>query len=451
MKIGVVGTGYVGAVQGAGMAHLGHEVVSVDIDPVKIEQLQKGIAPIHEPGLSELIESGIAANRLIYTTDYGALALHEVEAVFLCLPTPPNEDGSADLTYLLSAAESIAGVMKTDTVLVNKSTVPTGSAEKVAAHVAPFTQDGVTLHVASNPEFLREGSAVADFLEPSSIIIGTDSAHALSVMRNVYASFDKDILFETDPRTAELIKYGRNGFRSVKITFMNNMTEVAHQVGANIDDLMHAMTMDPVVGEHFVSPGPGWGGSCFPKDSRALLATAQTAGVPFEQLERTMVDNERHKGRVVEQILTHFGKDIMGKKIAVLGAAFKANTDDIRESPAIHIIQLLAGHGAEVTVYDPQAMENAQKYLAKLESVSFADSALIAAKDADSIVIATEWPEFSAIEIAQYAEIMRDRVIFDARNLFDPKDDSTDGPVADMRKHGFTYKSFGRQDLTPNE
>lgn len=448
MKLGVVGTGYVGAVQSAGLAKLGHEIVSVDIDQKKIDQLQKGIAPIHETGLTELIEDGIALQRLTYTTDYGALALHEVEAIFLCLPTPPNEDGSADLTYLLSAAESIAKVMKTDTVLVNKSTVPTGSAEKVAAHVAPLAKKGVTLHVASNPEFLREGSAVADFLEPNAIILGADTEYALSILRSVYASFDKDILFETDPRTAELIKYGRNGFRAAKITFMNNLTEVAHQVGANIDDLMRAMTMDPVVGNHFVSPGPGWGGSCFPKDSRALLATAQHAGVPFEQLERTMIDNERHKGRVVGQVLEHFNHDLTDKKIAVLGAAFKANTDDIRESPAIHIIKSLAEHGAQVAVYDPQANDNARKYLEGIQNIVFADSVLQAAQDTEGLVIATEWPEFSSVEIPELAQIMSNRIIFDARNLFDPYDDSDEGPVADMRKHKFTYKSFGRRDLT---
>lgn len=450
VKIGVVGTGYVGAVQGAILAHLGHEVVSLDIDTDKIKLLRQGISPIYEPGLSELIQQGISNKRLVYTTDYDALSDERVEVIFLCLPTPPNEDGSADLRYILSAAKSITEVMKSDTVLVNKSTVPAGSAEKVASHIKSAIRDGVTIHIASNPEFLREGTAVKDFLEPDSIIIGTDSKHALTILRKVYASFEPGILFETDIRTAELIKYGRNGFRALKISFINNLAEVASELMADIDDLVRAMSMDPVVGSYFINPGPGWGGSCFPKDTRALLATSESVGVRFGQLRETLIDNERHKKRVFTQVQDHYSGKLTNKQFAVWGAAFKANTDDIRESPAIDIINELLKAGSKVVVYDPKAMENVKKLYQGNSSIIFADSLYMTVKNSNGIIIATEWPEFSSTDFKELGKNMKDKVVFDARNIFNIKDMTNESSVNEMIKNGFVYKSFGRRTLSPN-
>ena len=432
MKITVVGSGYVGLVTGTCLAEVGNDVICVDIDAQKIEKMQQGIIPIYEPQLEEYFKRNIEKNRLHFTTSL-AEGLEQSELIFLALPTPPDEDGSADLSYVLAVANEIGKQIKDYKVIINKSTVPVTTADKVRAAIAQHTS--VDFDVVSNPEFLREGLAVEDFMRPDRIVIGSQSERAIAKMIQLYKPFveDESQIVVMDERSAELTKYAANSFLAMKITFMNEIANICERTGANIDHIKAGIGKDPRIGSQFLNAGIGVGGSCFPKDMKALIQTAKEYDYDFRILKSVNAVNDEQKVSLVPKILTYFNQDIKGKKIALWGLAFKPNTDDIREASSLYIIDELLKLGANVVAYDPEAMPNVRQKLG--DSIEFADSAITTLENADALVICTEWSEFKNADFKLIKNTLKSPAIFDGRNIFD---------VEDMKEFGFDYFSVGR-------
>lgn len=434
MKISVVGTGYVGLVTGACFAELGHDVICVDNDAQKVARMQAGDVPIYEPGLDDVVARATASGRLRFTTELAASAAAKV--VFLALPTPPGEDGSADLSYILGVAGKLGPLLRHYTVVVDKSTVPVGTAQKVRARIAKGAKH--PFDVVSNPEFLREGFAVRDFMEPDRIVVGTHSAKARAVMAGLYAPIAGDEgcrLLCMDEASAELTKYAANSFLAMKISFMNEIANLCERVGADVDAVRLGVGSDERIGHRFLFPGIGYGGSCFPKDVQALLCTANEQAYDFGLLEAVIKLNNRQQKVLTQKVLRHFGGDVRGKTFALWGLAFKPDTDDIRQSPALGVIEDLTAAGAQVVAYDPEAMDNVRRLMAGNRRLSFADSEYDAAGGADALLVVTEWAQFKSASLARLKKLLAKPEVFDGRNVFEPDD---------MRRHGFYYESVGR-------
>ncbi|MGC4118159.1 MAG: UDP-glucose/GDP-mannose dehydrogenase family protein [Myxococcales bacterium] len=431
MKISVIGSGYVGLVAGTCFADSGNDVVCVDSDKSKIDALLAGRIPIYEPGLEELVKRNVKEKRLSFTTDLkSAVAVSEV--VFIAVGTPPNENGEADLQHVLSAARDIAKAMTHFTVIVDKSTVPVGTADKVRDEVKKHTD--LEFDVVSNPEFLKEGAAIDDFMKPDRVVIGHSTERGKKIMGELYAPFvrtENPILF-MDTRSAELTKYASNSMLAVRISFMNDIAQLCERVGADVDLVRKGMGADRRIGYPFLFPGVGYGGSCFPKDVKALISTARENGLEFEMLRATERINERQKKTLVGKVMKHFG-DIGGKTMAVWGLAFKPKTDDMREAPAIEVIEGLAGKGAKVQASDPVSLDVAKKIFG--ERIKLCENMYDAAEGADALCVVTEWNEFRHPDFDRLKKLMKQPVIFDGRNIFDPKA---------MRERGFTYFGMGR-------
>lgn len=436
MNITIVGTGYVGLVTGTTLAELGNSVYCVDVDKSKVKQMQNGQIPIYEPNLEEMFLRNIQAGRLHFTTDLKE-ALAECEVIYLALPTPPGEDGSADLSYVLSVAGQIGELMESYKMVVNKSTVPVGTAQKVSELIASKTN--LPFDVVSNPEFLREGFAVEDSMNPARVIVGTQSAKAKEIMSKIYQPFTNTgvpIIF-MDEKSSELTKYASNSFLAVKITFMNEIANYCEKVGADVDMVRLGMGSDDRIGQRFLFPGIGYGGSCFPKDVKALIRSGKEEDFDFKILESTEDVNQKQKVILLDDMEAYFG-DLKGKKIAFWGLAFKANTDDIREASSLDNIKLLLKKGAEITAYDSVAEANVRKVLGS--KINYASNMYDALEGADALLIATEWPEFKNPNFELMAEKMNQKVIFDGRNLY---------PLERPSQHKFYYKSIGRKTVDP--
>ncbi|MBX2939022.1 MAG: UDP-glucose/GDP-mannose dehydrogenase family protein [Ferruginibacter sp.] len=442
MKITVVGTGYVGLVTGTCFAETGNTVTCVDIDAKKVEKLSAGQITIYEPGLEKLFLRNQKENRLLFTTNLED-AFHEAQVVFLALPTPPGEDGSADLKYILGVATQLGKLIQPGNykVIIDKSTVPVGTADKVRDTILKAASVDISddFDVVSNPEFLREGVAVDDFMKPDRVVIGTSSERAIKILNELYAPFVRQgnpILF-MDERSAELTKYAANSFLAVKISFMNEIARLCELLGADVDMVRRGIGSDDRIGKRFLFPGIGYGGSCFPKDVQALVQSSIEAGYSFRILESVMEVNKEQKVILMPKILQHFNHELKGKKFALWGLSFKPNTDDIREAPAFDIIQELLYHGASVSAFDPEAMNNSRQVLGN--AIEFAETPYHALKDADALVIATEWNEFRTPDFEKIQELLKNKVIFDGRNLFD---------LTQMENLGFHYESIGRRKLS---
>lgn len=435
MKIAVVGTGYVGLVTGTCFAETGNTVTCVDIDQEKVNKLQQGKITIFERGLEDMFEKNVQHKRLFFTTDL-ATGIKDAKIILLALPTPPGEDGSADLQYVLRVAEQIGPLLTDYTVIVNKSTVPVGTAERVREKVAQHAK--VEFDVISNPEFLREGLAVEDFMKPERVVIGTQSARAQKVMENLYAPFTRqgNPLIFMDERSSELTKYAANAFLATKITFMNEIANLCESLGADVDLVRKGMGSDSRIGKRFLFPGIGYGGSCFPKDVQALEKSARTVDYDFKILKSVMTVNEKQKTKLIGSIKKYFGGSLKGKTIAVWGLAFKPHTDDIREAPSLYNIQELLNEGASVNVHDPEAMENVKKLFGN--KIQFCDDQYDALKGADGLLIATEWPEYRTPDFDLMASTLKNKVIFDGRNLYSLE------TIAEL---GFNYFSIGRNTV----
>lgn len=436
MKIAVIGTGYVGLVTGTCLAETGNTVICVDIDPKKVQKMQAGIVPIYEPGLDVLFHRNIEQKRLTFTTNLEE-AVAYAEILFLALPTPPGGDGAADLSYILGAAKDIARLVKGYKVVVNKSTVPVGTADKVAEVFKRNIEPGVAvIDVVSNPEFLREGVAVDDFMKPDRVVIGTTSERAQKLMAELYAPYVRQgnpILF-MDERSSEMTKYAANSFLATKITFMNEIANLCELIGADVDAVRKGIGSDDRIGKRFLFPGVGYGGSCFPKDVQALVASSAEINYDFRILKSVMEVNAHQKTILVQKVLKFFNKDVSGRRIAVWGLAFKPETDDIREAPALYMIEELLALGAELTVFDPAAMANVQAVLG--DRVTYAEDPYTALQEAEALLIATEWPAFRNPDFERMTEVMNNKVIFDGRNLYD---------LSKMKDLGFYYNSIGRK------
>ena len=437
LNITIVGTGYVGLVTGTTLAELGNTVYCVDIDANKVEAMKKGTVPIYEPGLEEMFLRNIQAQRLFFTTELKE-ALEESEVIYLALPTPPGEDGSADLSYVLSVADQIGSLLKDYKVIVNKSTVPVGTADKVTAAIAAKTD--ISFDVVSNPEFLREGFAVEDSMNPARVIVGSNSERAQELMAKIYQPFTNTgipIIF-MDEKSSELTKYAANSFLAMKITFMNEIANYCEKVGADVDKVRLGMGSDDRIGHRFLFPGIGYGGSCFPKDVKALIKSGKQEGFDFQILEATENVNQAQKVILISEIEKYFGGNLQGKKIALWGLAFKANTDDIREASSLDNIKILLEKGAEITAFDKIAEENVRKILGN--KISYAKDMYSAVENADCLLIATEWSEFKNPNFDLLAEKMNNKVIFDGRNMF---------ALEQVENTGFYYKSIGRKTMKP--
>ena len=437
MKIAVVGTGYVGLVTGTCFAETGNNVTCVDIDKSKVDKLSSGQITIYEPGLEKLFLRNQKEGRLRFTTSL-AEGIKDAKIIFLALPTPPGEDGSADLKYILGVAKDLGGLLKKDDykVIIDKSTVPVGTAEKV--RVAIINGAKVEFDVVSNPEFLREGVAVDDFMKPDRVVIGTSSDKAKKLLNDLYAPYVRQgnpIIF-MDEKSAELTKYAANSFLATKITFMNEIAQLCELLGADVDMVRKGIGSDERIGRRFLFPGIGYGGSCFPKDVQALAKSSHEVNYDFKILEAVMDVNEKQKLHLLPKIKAYFNNDLKGKKIALWGLAFKPNTDDIREAPALYIIKELLAAGATVASFDPEAMNNVKQLLG--DTIHFAESQYDALKEADALVIATEWSEFRTPDFNKIVSLLKDKVIFDGRNLFD---------LALMQELGFHYESVGRKPI----
>lgn len=417
MHIAVVGTGYVGLVTGTCFAETGNQVTCVDIDANKVARMQAGEIPIFEPGLDLLFERNTRQNRLHFTTDLQA-AVDKAEIIFLALPTPPGEGGAADLRYILGVADDLSRMIKRYTVIVDKSTVPVGTSEKVHAALARHLSEDL-FDVVSNPEFLREGLAVDDFMKPDRVVIGTSSDRAKKAMQHLYQPFVRQgnpIIF-MDERSAEMTKYAANSYLAARITFMNEIANLCERVGANVDMVRIGMGTDTRIGKRFLFPGVGYGGSCFPKDVQALAITAEEFDYDFAMLKTVMGVNERQKGVLVDKIRTYYQGDLSGKTIAVWGLAFKPNTDDIREAPALAIIDRLLEEGVRIQAYDPEAMENVRQSYG--DRITLTETAYDALDGADALAIITEWSAFRSPDFDELRSRMKETVIFDGRNVFD--------------------------------
>jgi len=431
MKITVVGTGYVGLVTGTCLAETGNHVCCVDIDERKVNKLKNGQITIYEPGLEKLFERNLKEERLSFTTSLEE-GLQEAEIVFLALPTPPGEDGSADLKYVLGVAHEMGKLLTDYKIIIDKSTVPVGTAEKVRDGIAKNYKG--EFDVVSNPEFLREGVAVEDFLKPDRIVIGTTSERAKTLLTELYAPYVRQgnpIVF-MDERSAELTKYAANAFLATKISFMNEIAQMCERLGADVDMVRRGIGSDDRIGKRFLFPGIGYGGSCFPKDVKALMHSAKEVNYEFKILDAVTEVNERQKSHLVTKIKRYFG-DLSGKHFAIWGLAFKPNTDDIREAPALEIIDALLNEGASVAAFDPEAMNNVKIIFG--DKISFCETPYDCLPNADALIIATEWNEFRTPDFDKMLSTLKEPVIFDGRNVFD---------VATIEKKGFHYESIGR-------
>lgn len=439
MKVTVFGTGYVGLVQGAVLADVGHDVVCVDVDAAKVAALQGGHIPIHEPGLAQLVHANQAAGRLRFTTDAAEGVAHG-ELIFLAVGTPPDEDGSADLQHVLAVARTIAAHMAGPKTIVNKSTVPVGTADKVADTVrSALAARGAALpfEVVSNPEFLKEGAAVADCMRPDRIVVGTASAAAERQLRELYAPFNRnhDRMVVMDVKSAELTKYAANAMLATKISFINEIAGLAERLGADIEAVRRGIGSDPRIGYHFIYPGAGYGGSCFPKDVKALIHTARSIGFAPELLEAVERRNDAQRQVLGERIVAHYGGNLRGKTIAVWGLAFKPETDDMREAPSRVLLPALWAAGAQVRAHDPVAMDEARRIFGERTDLALCASPAEALRGADALVIVTEWKQFRAPDFDAMARALADRIVFDGRNLYDPQV---------VARHGLGYWSIGR-------
>ncbi len=439
MNIAVVGTGYVGLVTGTCFAETGNDVTCIDIDQTKVEKMQAGKVPIYEPDLENLFKRNIKEGRLHFTTDLQA-GIEKAEVIFLALPTPPGEDGSADLSYILGVADELGVLLKHYTIIIDKSTVPVGTAERVREHIAKNAK--VKFDVVSNPEFLREGFAVSDFLKPDRVVIGTQSPTAHTILRELYAPFVRqgNPLFFMDERSAEMTKYAANSFLATKISFMNEIANLCELTGADVDAVRLGIGADERIGKRFLFPGIGYGGSCFPKDVLALAHTAGEYDYDFRILEAVTNVNDQQKQKLIRKVRAYFNDQLEGKKFALWGLAFKPDTDDIREAPALEIIRALTLAGAEVVAYDPEANANVQRIFHDNKSLTFALDAYEALVSADALLIATEWSEFRAPDFERIKKMLRQPVIFDGRNLYE---------LEIMDSHGFYYNSIGRRTVEP--
>jgi UDPglucose 6-dehydrogenase len=437
MKIAVIGTGYVGLVSGTCFAETGNHVICVDNNVEKINKLLNGKIPIYEPGLELLFERNTRQGRLKFTTDLET-AVEQAQIIFLALPTPPGEDGSADLSYVLGVAAQLGKLINDYKVIVDKSTVPVGTAEKVHAAVAAHAK--VPFDVVSNPEFLREGVAVEDFLKPDRVVIGTSSQRAREIMQRLYEPYVRQgnpIIF-MDERSAEMTKYAANSYLAMRISFMNEIANLCELAGADVDNVRKGMGSDKRIGPRFLFPGVGYGGSCFPKDVQALSLTARQHAYDFRILDAVMSVNSKQRHVLAEKIKDFYGDEICGKKIAVWGLSFKPNTDDIREAPAIYIIEDLLEKGAVITAFDPEAMENTKKVLG--DRIAYAADPYDALQGADALAIITEWSEFRTPDLERMAAAMASKVIFDGRNLYS---------LEVMQQTGWYYASIGRRVIVP--
>jgi UDPglucose 6-dehydrogenase len=435
MKITVIGTGYVGLVVGTCFAESGNDVVCVDIDQEKLAKLRRGESPIYEPGLTDLLKKNIGEERLSFTDDLSA-AVRSAEVIFLALPTPQSEDGSADLQHVLEVSERIGQVLNGYKVIVTKSTVPVGTADLVREAIARNAKE--EFDVVSNPEFLKEGAAINDFLKPDRVVIGSRSKRAIAVLSDLFAPFVRtgNPLIIMDERSSEMTKYAANSFLATKVTFMNEIANLCERVGADVDLVRKGIGTDPRVGPQFLFPGIGYGGSCFPKDVNALIHTARTHGYPLSILEAVDAANVRQKSVVVEKLKRHFTAGLKGKVVALWGLSFKPNTDDIREAPALTVIDLLLREGATLRVHDPEALHETKKRVGEQGGrIAYFDGNYEALRGADALVVVTEWNEFRRPDFDRMKTLMKQPVIFDGRNIYDP---------LRLREKGFTYYGIGR-------
>lgn len=403
-KVAVIGTGYVGLTTAIGLASLGHEVVGYDIDPSKVDQLKAGILPIYEPGLEQMLTDVLATGKLRATSNLSE-ALINAEFVFTCVPTPQDEDGSADLSYVIAASKEMKDLLAPGAIVVTKSTVPVGSASQVEDAIGR-----ADVHVASNPEFLREGAAVIDFKNPDRIVVGARSTEVAQRVMDLYAVIDCPKVLTSQP-AAELIKYASNSFLAIKLSYVNDIAALCEAAGADPLEVVHGMGLDSRIGDRFLAPGPGWGGSCFPKDTRALASIAAGFGIPIPLIDAAIASNEKAHKRVVDRVMQELGGSLVGKTIAVLGLTFKANTDDTRQSPAIAVIERLIGRGAKVVAFDPIVSTYS------LAGLKVVESPAAAASDADALVVLTEWPEFGQLDPAELIAAMRGTCVVDTRNI----------------------------------
>jgi UDPglucose 6-dehydrogenase len=439
MRIAVVGTGYVGLVTGTCFAETGNHVTCIDIDSGKVERLQNGQVTIYEPGLEKLFLRNLKEGRLHFTTDL-ATGIQDAVIIFLALPTPPGEDGSADLKYVLGVADDLGKIIGDYKVIVDKSTVPVGTADKVQKAIAKNAK--TEFDVVSNPEFLREGVAVDDFMKPDRVVIGTNSERARKIMGDLYAPFVRQgnpVIF-MDERSAELTKYAANSFLATKISFMNEIARLCEKLDADVDMVRRGIGSDDRIGKRFLFPGIGYGGSCFPKDVQALVRSSHEINYDFEILNAVMKVNEDQKLHLLPGIRNYFNNDLKGKKLALWGLAFKPNTDDIREAPALYMIEALRDEGATVTAFDPEAMKNVKALIG--DRIHYAEGQYEALTDADALIIATEWNEFRTPDFELMSSRLKNKVIFDGRNLFD---------LNAMKELGFYYQSVGREIIKPKE
>lgn len=439
MRVSIFGTGYVGLVTGTCLAEVGHEVVCVDVDAAKVHGLDHGVVPIYEPGLAPMVKANHAAGRLSFTTD-AAQAVAHGDIVFIAVGTPPDEDGSADLQYVLAVARSIGQHLDRDTVIVNKSTVPVGTADKVRAAVAAELAArgaNIAFEVVSNPEFLKEGDAVADCMRPDRIVIGASSPAAIEKMKRLYAPFNRnhERIVVMDVRAAELTKYAANAMLATKISFMNEIANIAERVGADIEQVRKGIGSDPRIGWHFIYPGAGYGGSCFPKDVQALSRIAQQYGMRPTLLDAVEAVNAAQKGHLFELVVRHYDGEVKGKTFAVWGLAFKPNTDDMREASSRRLLAQLWDAGAKVRAYDPEATAEARRIFGERPDLLLCDSAEQALEGADALVVVTEWKQFRSPDFAALKARLADAVVFDGRNLYEP---------AEPEAAGLAYYGIGR-------
>lgn len=439
MKIAVVGTGYVGLVTGTCFAETGNQVTCVDIDTRKVEKLSNGQITIYEPGLEKIFLRNLKEGRLRFTTNL-AEGIKDATIIFLALPTPPGEDGSADLKYILGVAEDLGKILTDYKVIVDKSTVPVGTADKVHAAIAKNYKGDFA--VVSNPEFLREGVAVEDFMKPDRVVVGTSDKKAKEIMTKLYAPFVRSgnpVIF-MDERSAELTKYAANSFLAVKISFMNEVARLCERLGADVDMVRKGIGSDERIGKRFLFPGIGYGGSCFPKDVQALVKSSKEVEYEFEILNAVMKVNEDQKLFLIPKIQSFFNNNLQGKHFALWGLAFKPNTDDIREAPALYMIEALTAAGATVTAFDPEAMNNVKQVVG--DKINYAANQYEALHHADALIIATEWSEFRTPEFEKMSSLLKNKVVFDGRNVYD---------ASQMKELGYHYESVGRLTVTNNQ
>jgi UDPglucose 6-dehydrogenase len=435
LKVSIIGTGYVGLVSGTCFSEMGHHVTCIDIDAKKIATLKAGQSPIYEPGLTEMLERNIKSQRLHFSQSFEVVA--DTSIVFLAVGTPSDDEGRADLKYLMSATKSIAPYLKDGSVVVIKSTVPIGTHKQIKDYLASLTK--VKFHIVNNPEFLKEGSAIDDFMKPDRVVIGHDDQYAADLMSELYEPLVRqgNPIYMMSNLSAEMTKYAANCFLATKISFINEIARLCDKTGADIEEVRKGITSDKRIGTHFLYPGPGYGGSCFPKDVKALLATAKDFNMQLQVVQAAEDANTIQKSYMVEKVIQHFGQNLNGKHIALWGVAFKPNTDDIRETAAITVTDLLLKHGAKVTFYDPIAADHFSQLAQQKEwSIQRAMSAMDCLKDVDALVLLTEWAEFRTPDFDQMKKIMKKPVVFDARNIF---------KTSKMKASGFTYYAIGKK------